>query len=49
MIDAGHDNETVRTVAFGPNDRINVPALTCMIEQIISSNRAGGRRKLEQK
>ena len=49
IITAGHENKTARTVAFGPADPINAPALTRMIEQIIANNRAGGWRRLKQK
>jgi hypothetical protein len=47
IITAGHDNKTARTVAFGPGDPVNEPALTAMFKQIIANNRAGGWRRLK--
>ena len=46
IITGGHDNKTARTVAFRRGEAVNAPALTAMLEQIISNNRAGGWRKL---
>jgi hypothetical protein len=48
IITAGHDNKTARTVAFGPGEAINEPALSAMFRQIIANNRAGGWRKLKR-
>lgn len=48
IITGGHDNETARTVAVRNGETINVPALTEMLKQIISNNRAGGWRKLKR-
>jgi hypothetical protein len=48
VITGGHDNKTARTVAIGPGEVIDAPALTAMFRQIIANNRAGGWRKLEQ-
>ena len=48
IITGGHDNKTARTVAIGPGEAINAPALTEMFRQIIANNRAGGWRKLKQ-
>jgi hypothetical protein len=47
IITAGHDNKTARTVAYRKDETINALALTAMIKQIISNNRAGGWRKLK--
>ena len=47
IITAGHDNETARTVGIRKGDRINAPAFTAMVRQIIANNRAGGWRKLK--
>lgn len=48
IITAGHDNKTARTVAVREGERINAPALTAMVRQIIADNRAGGWRKLKR-
>jgi len=48
IITAGHDNTTARTVAFQRGDRINAPALSAMLREIIANNRAGGWRKLKR-
>jgi hypothetical protein len=48
IITGGHDNKTARTVAIGPGEVINAPALTVMFRQIIANNRAGGWRTLKQ-
>jgi hypothetical protein len=48
IITAGHDNKTARTVGFRRQDKVNAPALTQMIRQIIANNRAGGWRKLKR-
>src|SRR5881409_646510 len=42
IITGGHDNKTTRTVAIRRGERINAPAHTTMVEQIIANNRAGG-------
>jgi hypothetical protein len=47
IITSGHDNKTARTVAIRQGERLNAAALTTMIRQIISNNRAGGWRKLK--
>jgi hypothetical protein len=49
IITAGHDNQTARTISFHEGQAINEPALTAMLKQIISNNRAGGWRKLKSK
>ena len=46
IITSGHDNKTARTVAIRQGEKINAPALTAMLKQIIANNRAGGWRKL---
>ncbi|MDQ6747137.1 MAG: DUF1801 domain-containing protein [Candidatus Dormibacteraeota bacterium] len=47
IITAGHQNSTARTVGFRQGDRVNGPALSRMIKQIIANNRAGGWRRLK--
>lgn len=47
IITAGRDNKTARTVGIRQGERINAPALTAMLRQIIANNRAGGWRKLK--
>jgi len=47
IITGGHDNKTARTVAVRRGESINEPALQAMFKQIITNNRAGGRRKLK--
>jgi hypothetical protein len=47
IITAGHANTTARTMAVRPGERINAPALTAMLRQIIANNRAGGWRKIK--
>ena len=47
IITGGHDNKTARTVAVRQGERINAPALSAMLRQIIANNRAGGWRKLK--
>jgi hypothetical protein len=47
IITAGHANRTARTVAVRRDERINAPALTAMLRQIIANNRAGGWRRLK--
>jgi hypothetical protein len=47
IITAGQGNQTARTVAIHEGERINAPALTAMVKQIIANNRAGGWRKLK--
>jgi hypothetical protein len=49
IITSGHGNKTARTVAIRQGERINAPALTSMLKQIIANNRAGGWRKLKRK
>ncbi|MCC3315484.1 DUF1801 domain-containing protein [Nocardia africana] len=48
IITGGHDNTTARTVAIHEGERVNAPALSAMLRQIIANNRAGGWRKLKQ-
>jgi hypothetical protein len=47
IITAGHDNATARTVAVRRGERLNAPALSTMLRQIIANNRQGGWRKLK--
>ena len=47
IITGGHDNQTARTVAIRQGERINAPALSAMLQQIVADNRAGGWRKLK--
>ena len=47
IITGGHENKTGRTVAVRQGERINAPALTAILRQIIANNRAGGWRKLK--
>jgi hypothetical protein len=47
IITSGHHNTTARTVAIRKGERINAPALTAMLRQIIVNNRAGGWRNLK--
>jgi hypothetical protein len=47
IITAGHTNKTARTISFKEGEKINVPALTAMLESIIANNRAGGWRRLK--
>ena len=47
IITAGHDNDTARTVAVQKGERINAPAFSAMVKQVIAHNRAGGWRKLK--
>jgi hypothetical protein len=47
IVTAGHDNATARTVAVRRGERLNAPALTAMLKQIIANNRQGGWRKLK--
>ena len=49
IITSGHDNKTDRTVAIRRGEKINAPALTTMLKQIIANNRAGGWRKLKSR
>jgi hypothetical protein len=46
IITAGHANATGRQISIGRGDRINAPAFTAMVREIIAHNRAGGWRKL---
>jgi hypothetical protein len=46
IITGGHDNKTGRTVAVRQGEKINKPALTAILRQIITNNRAGGWRKV---
>ena len=48
IITGGHQNTTARTVAIGPGETLNAPALSAMVKQIIANNRAGGWRKLKR-
>ena len=47
MITAGHGTETARTISVNEEQPINAPALTMMLKQIVSNNRAGGWGKLQ--
>ena len=47
IITGGHGNKTARTVAIRRGEKLNAPALTTMLRQIIANNRAGGWRKLK--
>jgi len=47
IITAGHENKTGRQIAVRQGEKINKPALTAMLRQIIANNRAGGWRKLK--
>jgi hypothetical protein len=47
IITGGHQNKTARTISVYEGDSINVRALTKMLEQIVSNNRAGGWRTLK--
>jgi hypothetical protein len=49
IITSGHRNKTARTVAIRQGEKINAPALTAMLRQIIANNRAGGWRKLKRR
>jgi hypothetical protein len=49
IITSGHGNKTARTVAIRQGEKINVPALTAIMRQIIANNRAGGWRKLKSR
>ena len=48
IITGGQNNKTARTVAVRQGEAINALALTAMVEQIISNNRAGGWRKVKR-
>jgi hypothetical protein len=48
IITGGHDNTTARTVAIRQGQTLNASALSAMLKQIISNNRAGGWRKLKR-
>jgi hypothetical protein len=47
IITAGHDNDTARTIGVRKGERINAPAFSAMVRQLIAHNRAGGWRKLK--
>jgi len=47
IITGGHHNSTARTIALREGDRVNAPALTAMITQIVANNRAGGWRSIK--
>ncbi|WP_328322614.1 DUF1801 domain-containing protein [Kribbella sp. NBC_00382] len=47
IITGGHDNKTARMISIHENEPINEPALSTMLRQIITNNRAGGWRKLK--
>jgi hypothetical protein len=42
-------DKTARTVAIRRGEKINAPALSTMLKQIIANNRAGGWRKLKSR
>ena len=48
IITGGHLNKTARTVAFHEGEEIKVDALAAMLTQIVTDNRAGGRRRLKR-
>ena len=48
IITGGHDNTTARFISIHEGEKINAPALTAMLRQIIADNRAGGWRKLKR-
>jgi hypothetical protein len=48
IITAGHGNQTSRMISYYRETKINQPALTAMLRQIIANNRAGGWRKLKR-
>jgi hypothetical protein len=48
IITGGHDNQTARTVAIRQGEKINAPALSAMLKQIIANNRSGGWRRLKK-
>jgi hypothetical protein len=48
IITGGQNNKTARTVAVRQGEAINALALTAMVKQIISNNRAGGWRKVKR-
>jgi hypothetical protein len=47
IITAGHTNKTARMIAVRRGEEINADALTAMLQQIVTNNRAGGWRKLK--
>ena len=47
IIPGGHDNKTARMISVREGERINEKALTVMLRQIVTNNRAGGWRKLK--
>ena len=48
IITAGHRNQTGRQIAIYEGQAINAPALVAMFRQIVTHNRAGGWRRLQQ-
>jgi hypothetical protein len=48
IITGGQNNKTARTVAVRQGEAINAFALTAMVKQIISNNRAGGWFKVKR-
>jgi len=48
IVTGGHGNESGRFIAVREGERIDRPALTAYLRQIIANNRAGGWRKLKQ-
>ncbi|WP_194828742.1 DUF1801 domain-containing protein [Nocardia sp. XZ_19_231] len=48
IITGGHDNKTARTVAVYEGQALNERALSTMLKQIITDNRAGGWRKIKK-
>jgi len=48
LITGGHDNVTGRTIALRQGGLLNAPALTVMIKHIITTNRAGGWRRVQR-
>jgi hypothetical protein len=48
IITGGHDNKTARTVVVRQGETVNAAALTAIVKQIITNNRAGGWRKVNR-
>jgi len=48
IVTGGQDNKTGRTVAIRQHEMINTRALDEMFRQIITNNRAGGWRKIQE-
>ena len=48
IITSGHANATARCIAFHEGDAVPATALTKMLQQIVTNNRAGGWRKIKK-